>query len=1033
MRKRAILISLISLICCSLIPLSIFLNRDHETQEIQVREGVMDLSSWNPEVDKRIKLDGEWEFYWNRLLSPADFRAVNKPKPTNWMKVPSRWNGNLVDGQPLPAFGSATYRLVLKNAPASSAYALKKTNIRFSSAIYVNGHQLLEDGKPASTAASYRPGNVPQIGFFAASGDVEILVQVANFDYVNGGIPVSLYFGEQSAMMEHQQKSAAREFSMLAILSTLAMVCLVCYLVAAFYHKRDITLLLYSLICFLYAIYHGLVGERPLLLFMPDVPFEIIYKIKDISSIVCFILLTFLFYQMSHSLMSLKQARLVALVLGSFTVLAIVLPIRTYTEISTFIGVCYEVLLIALLWRAAMFHIRGTAANGLKSLLLFLVTLTINLYSIDAILLGLSIKEDLILAQFYMVVFNLVVIFLIILWFFEAYNAMDKMRIRLIDLDKLKDDFLSTTSHELKTPLNAIVSITDTLLKGAEGPLTENQNRNLTIVMNSGRRLTLLVNELLDYSKLKHGDFTLYPSSVNLRAVTDSILRVHSFLLGGKDIVFENRIPADLPLVRADSNRLVQILHNLLGNAVQYSDSGLVSVEAQVQSGWAKISVRDTGWGIPVHMLERIFEDFEQVKLPEDKPSTGTGLGLSITRKLVELHGGSIHAVSSPGQGSEFYFTLPLAEPGEKQRKSVEQPWEKELPQARAELLQPVYPQVIAGRMDKWILVVDDDYANLQAMVSLLSLAGYSMVAVHRGQLALDELSRRSSDFLLVLLDIAMPDMTGYEVLEQIRGHYSPFELPVLMLTARDKAAEIRLAMESGANDYVEKPFEAEELLARIRSLVQLKVAVKEARDNEIAFLRAQINPHFLYNALNAIAELCVDEPDQAEELTLKLSHYLRASFDFKELASLTTLEKELKLVKAYVYIEQARFGDRLKVDYDIQVDTAILIPPLMLQPLVENAIRHGLMADYRGGFVKLSAGRLENGETRFAVEDDGQGMSPQLLEDLQRADMDKRGVGLWNIRQRFRLLYGRDLQIESIAGKGTRIWFDLPEYPFMH
>lgn len=1032
MRRRAILISLISLICCSLIPLSIFLNRDHGEQGIQVREGVMDLSSWNPEVDNRIKLDGEWEFYWNQLLSSADFKKMNKPHPFIWMKVPSPWNGSLVEGKPIPAFGSATYRMVLKNAPAGNIYALKKTNIRFSSAIFINGHKLFEDGQPASTASSYQPGNKPQIGFFSAAGDVEILVQVANFDYVNGGIPVSLYFGEQSAMMEHQQKSVAREFSMLAILGTLALICLICYLVAAFYRKRDITLLLYSLICFLYALYHGLVGERPLLLFMSGVPFEVIYKLKDVISIVCFILLTFLFNQMSRSLVTLKQARLTALVLGGFVVLSIILPIRTYTEFSTFIGVCYEVLLITLLWRAALFHIHGTAANRLQSLLLFLITLTLNLYSIDALLLGMSIKEDLVLAQFYMVVFNLVVIFLIILWFFEAYNAMDKMRIRLMDLDKLKDDFLSTTSHELKTPLNAIVSITDTLLKGAEGPLTDNQNRNLAIVMGSGRRLTLLVNELLDYTKMKHGDFKLYPSSVDLREVADSVLRVHWFLLGGKAIAFENRIPADFPPVQADSNRLIQILHNLLGNAVQNSDSGIVSIEAEVQRGWAKVSVRDTGWGIPVHMLERIFEDFEQAKRPADKPSTGTGLGLSITRRLVELHGGTIHAVSSPGQGSEFYFTLPLAEPGDKRHERAEHPWEKELPQARAGLLQPVYPQVIAGSMDQWILVVDDDYANLQAMVSLLSLAGYSLVAVHRGQLALDELTRRS-DFLLVLLDIAMPDMTGYEVLEQIRGHYSPFELPVLMLTAQNKTAEIRLAMESGANDYVEKPFEAEELIARIHSLIQLKAAVKEARDNEIAFLRAQINPHFLYNALNAIAELCVDDPLQAEELTLNLSHYLRASFDFKQLASLTTLEKELNLVKAYVYIEQARFGDRLTVDYEINVDTGILIPPLTLQPLVENAIRHGLMTEYRSGLVRLSAERLENGEIRFTIEDDGQGMSPELLEDLQRADVDKKGVGLWNIRQRFRLLYGRELQIDSIVGKGTRISFDLPEDPFMH
>jgi signal transduction histidine kinase len=1035
MRRRAVLIFLISLFFCSLIPLSIMLNPNKEKPKFLVRAGVMDLSTWDATVDKRIKLDGEWAFYWKRLYRPTDFQpgGAALSQPMTWMKVPSTWNGKLVDGKPLPAFGYATYRMVLKHVPEHSAFALKKTNIRFSSAVYVNGKLLFQDGEPAADAAGAEPGNVPQIGFFSAEGhEVDIVIHAANYDYFNGGIPFSLYFGEQGAMAQLQQKNVAQEFSMLTILCTLALVCLICYLVAAFYRKRDITLLLYSFICLLYAVYHGLVGERPLLLFMSRVPFEVIYKMKDISSFVCFMLLTILFHQVSAKLLSARLTRVAVAVLGCFIGLAVFLPIRTYTEISVYIGISYELILIGLLWQAARFHVFSPPVKRLKSLLLFLVTLTINLYSVDAMLLGLSLKENLLLAQFYMVTFTVMIIFLIIVWFFDAYDEMDRMRLQLLRMDKMKDDFLSTTSHELKTPLNAIISIADTLLRGVEGPLTDNQSRNLAIVMGSGRRLTLLVNELLDYSKMKYGDFKLYPGTVDLRAVVDSVLRIHVFLLDGKPIFFENRVATDFPAVRADSNRLIQILHNLVGNAVQYSDSGIVSVHAQTIGGLAEIRVEDKGRGIPADMQQLIFEDYQQAERVNDEPSSGTGLGLSITRRLVELHGGTIQVTSAPGVGSVFRFTLPLDLTPVKQQQLREHPWEKKLPQLAVGSLIPYYPRSIPGRTDQWILVVDDDFANLQAMSNLMALEGYSMVAVHRGQLALDELTRRS-DFLLVLLDIGLPDMTGYEVLKGIRTRFSLLELPVLMLTARNKSSEIRLSMESGANDYVEKPFEAEELMARVRRLIQLTVAVNEARESEIAFLRAQINPHFLYNALNAIAELCMDAPEQAEELTLQLSQYLRSSFDFKQLDSLTTLRNELKLVEAYVLIEKARFGDRLSMSYQIEADKEFRLPPLVLQPLVENAIRHGLMGDFRSGQVKLSAVRLANGEVRFTIEDDGQGMSGQKLTDLLADDWDKKGVGLSNIRKRIKLLYNREVYIDSHVGKGTRVWFDLPGEPFQH
>ncbi|MDR9857584.1 ATP-binding protein [Paenibacillus sp. VCA1] len=987
----------------------------------------MDLSAWDFKQNKRIKLDGEWQFYWNQLLTPEDFKAA-KPVPSTYMQVPSRWNGKAINGKRLPAHGSATYRMVLRNVPIHGIFALKKTNIRFSSSVYVAGHKLFEDGQPSTNAAAYRPGNVPQTGLFASDqNDIEIIVQVANYDYINAGIPISIYFGDQATMIADQQKSMAREFSILAILSILSFIYFICFATTIIYNMKDYTLLLSGIICLLFSLYHGLIGERPLLYFLSGIPFEVLYKIKDMSSIAAFIVVALFFYQVHKNMISFKLTLAVTVVLGSFLVMVPFLSIHVYTQIHSYIIVFYELMLVWLLLKAAILYVRSPDTSRFKSLLLFMSILTINLYSLDTILFALSVNENLLLGQLYIIVFNIIMIFLIVLRFFEAYHTIDAMKDRLLQLDKIKDDFLSNTSHELKTPLNAIVNITDSLLKGVEGPVNEKQAQNLAIVTGSGRRLTHLVNELLDYSKMKYGDITLVMSSVDLKASVDSVIRVHQYLLGGKQISLVNHIPAGVPSVYADSNRLIQILHNLIGNAVKYSDQGVVEVSAAVLGQRVEVHVRDTGIGIPAHLQDRIFDAYEQAAAASDtNPDGGTGLGLSITKKLVELHGGEIVVSSSPGVGSRFSFTLPLAGRASNQNVS---PQAKETQPTDLHMPNMEYPLYIPGKIDEPILVVDDDYANLQSMINLFKLEGHSIVVVNRGQLALHELSR-SSHFFLVILDMTMPDMSGYEVLKQIRERFTSFELPVLMLTARNRAADIKLCMENGANDFVGKPFAAEELMARVRSLTKLKASVKNARDAEIAFLRSQINPHFLFNALNSIAELCMDDPEQAEELTLQLSQYLRGSFDFKQLDSLTTLRKELELVEAYLHIEKARFGPRLHVEYDVDANLEIGIPPLVLQPIVENAIRHGLMSNFRGGTVKLSIKKATESWVNFTVEDDGSGIGDQKLQALLTPGAGSKGVGLWNISQRIKLLYGTNLIIESVEGTGTKVSFSIPAEP---
>jgi sensor histidine kinase YesM len=208
-----------------------------------------------------------------------------------------------------------------------------------------------------------------------------------------------------------------------------------------------------------------------------------------------------------------------------------------------------------------------------------------------------------------------------------------------------------------------------------------------------------------------------------------------------------------------------------------------------------------------------------------------------------------------------------------------------------------------------------------------------------------------------------------------------------------------------------------------------MKRSAEDAVRSELAFLQAQIKPHFLYNALNTIVSLSLDEPKTTHDLLLHLSRYLRGSFDFKNREGLVPLRKELELTEAYLQIERARFGDRLRIRYEVEEEANFQIPPTTLQPLVENAVRHGATRNEDGGTVTVVV-RTEDGEAFVSVKDDGPGMSMPAQAILSQEREEAGGVGLRNIHQRLLRLYGRGLDIESAVGAGTVVSFRIPLFP---
>ena len=233
--------------------------------------------------------------------------------------------------------------------------------------------------------------------------------------------------------------------------------------------------------------------------------------------------------------------------------------------------------------------------------------------------------------------------------------------IALLRAHALKDEFLANTSHELRTPLNGIIGIGQSMLDGATGALSDEQRRNLGMVVASGRRLASLVNDLLDFSKLRHDTIELNCRPTDMHALSDLVLTISRTLVGKRPLLLFDRIDPQVPLVEVDEDRIQQVLFNLVGNAIKFTPAGAVEIFAWTEDHRLFASVADTGVGVERNRLASIFDSFSQGDGSIAREQGGTGLGLAITKQLVELHGGTVEVQSEIGAGSRFTFSLPLS------------------------------------------------------------------------------------------------------------------------------------------------------------------------------------------------------------------------------------------------------------------------------------------------------------------------------------------------------------------------------------
>lgn len=411
---------------------------------------------------------------------------------------------------------------------------------------------------------------------------------------------------------------------------------------------------------------------------------------------------------------------------------------------------------------------------------------------------------------------------------------------RLTQIDKLKDEFLANTSHELRTPLNGIIGLAESLREGVAGEVSPKMKYHLSLIIDSGKRLAGLVNDILDFSQLKNKGITLNKKSIDIKVLVDVVLTLSKPLLVNKTVIFANNIPKSLPAAYADEDRVLQILHNLIGNAAKFTDRGVISVSANVLNDFLKIEVGDTGIGIPADRINQIFESFTQLDGGIDRAQGGAGLGLSVTKQLVELHGGKIWVESVLGVGSTFYFTLPT---------TYDLPEKSNAKHESLASKNPVHSQVSyylneTGFYDKrqhknTILIVDDDLVNRRVIANYLSMNSYNIIEADCAEDAFTIVKTQSVD--LVLLDIMMPRISGYEACRILRETYPAHELPIILLTARNQMNDLVMGFEAGANDFMVKPIAKETLMVRLATHLQLHDVMRNL-DKKVAERTEELN-----------------------------------------------------------------------------------------------------------------------------------------------------------------------------------------------
>jgi len=812
--------------------------------------GVLDLSGWNFAADGPAALNGQWAFSWGARYNPENSEMLPEGRQ-DYFPQPSLWKGRTEQGAVVSPHGRAVYALDVRLGNNAGPMRLYLSGVLSVCRVWVDGRLIAANGEfggGSSAAGGETQTETPRSHillpqFTPVGQHTRLVLEVSNHTNVQGGLNTVIYLGEG----EQIARMASFRWILGALIGGVLLAMGAYHLVMFAAHRQDRANLYFGSFCLAWS---------AATLFSPGSGFlmsrltTLPWRLHIDFALLPYGLTNPLMVLFYNSLFPKRCGRMVNIFYGAlgagFMLCIAFSPPNAYGAVP---------LLYFLVTRTAFLYLFGAFALDLWRreqgvALLVPGYLALGWGELSKMLFDLHVTGSAGLAPYGMLIFILSYAVFMSRRFAQTSSKVVRLsgeleasNSRLVRLNRLKDEFLANSTHELKTPLAGMVGISESLLAGSGGTLPVEAQGALRILAHSGKRLCRLVDDVLDHSRLESRDVRLALEAVDLRAIVLRVLALARNLAGDKGLVLRCAVPDGLPPVSADPGRLEQILINLVGNAIKYTRHGWVEVSAVEEGGAVRASVADSGIGVAEADQQRIFEPYQQLAERDRGTTGGTGLGLSITKRLVELHGGALSVASTPGKGSVFAFTVPVAAsslapwptppvPGAAPSPRVEAP--------AADGTESDGTDAALGETGRayQVLIVDDEPVNRYAVAACLKVAGVSVKMAKDGAEALRLLDEGDSPGV-VLLDVMMPGLDGYAVCRELRRRRTGLELPVVMLTCRNRVEDVVEGFAAGANDYVTKPFSREELVARVDTQLRLGEAHHVLEEN--ARLRREV------------------------------------------------------------------------------------------------------------------------------------------------------------------------------------------------
>lgn len=768
---------------------SFFMQSIQAQETVPVDKGIADLRGINFS-GKTISLKGTCAFAWQQLLIPGDNKNF-----TTYSSFPELWNNAVVDGKKLSAQGYATYGFTLLMPKHSAPLAMNMPMVYCSYRLFINGREAAANGNPASNVKDYTPKWLPVTVHLPEGADtIKLLLQTANFSHYKGGANISMQIGESSSLFLEKERIISSDFLLAGCLFMGGLFFLGLYL----FGTKDKATFYFSLFCILYSYRMVGSGYYALHSVFPNLNWQVTVRLEYFSLFAAM----FLFFQYIRHLYPKDIYKYftagVSAVCALLCLITLLTPALVFTKLLigflflAFVCIAY----MAFVFIKAYMRQRIAAGYALMSVGVLLVMQLL----IELEYFGVMMPSRVLLFAGYVIFFFLQSL---ILSFRFAY-ALKEAKMQAEKGLQAKSEFLSTMSHEIRTPLNSVIGMSNLMLQNNPRP---DQKEQLDVLQFSAKNLLNIVNDILDYNKIEAGKISFEEIEMDLPDILGNIVAGIKNTAGEKGIGVE--LKADEAVdqyVLGDPTRLSQVMHNLVGNAVKFTQDGKVLVELSVLEKKEEFitvlfAVKDTGIGIAKDKQQLIFEEFTQADSSTSRSFGGTGLGLTITRRILALQGSKLQLNSEEGRGSTFYFTQTFKLTGKKLSTKKQQ-----------RIAPDKNDQPLAGVT---ILLVEDNQINILVAKTFLESWGAVIDVAENGEEAVNMLD--VDRHKIVLMDLHMPVMDGYTAIRTIRQQ--GITVPIVALTA-SLPNEVENEINGlDIDGFVLKPFAPDELFKKVQQL----------------------------------------------------------------------------------------------------------------------------------------------------------------------------------------------------------------------